>query len=96
VERLAIESLVLRDYHDICEASLSRSISLSVSTASTVTPGGVFSRRSLGQYEEAVEVAYSPEGHVPDFPPDWPGSYTASMKNGWSRYLGLGVMTTIH
>ncbi|KAJ7850752.1 hypothetical protein B0H13DRAFT_2360532 [Mycena leptocephala] len=75
------------------EASLSRSISLSVSTASTVTPGGVFSRRSLSQYEEAVEVAYSPEGHVPS-PPDWPGSYTARMKNGWSRCSANYVFNT--
>ncbi|KAJ7710253.1 hypothetical protein B0H16DRAFT_644408 [Mycena metata] len=82
MELIAIESLGLREYHDVCSAYLHQFRYDSISTSATVHTGGVIS----WEHVEIVSVK-----NVEARSDGWFGEVA---KNGWSRYRADDVFKT--
>ena len=85
-EAMAIESLTLNHYHEICCWDLSHTRYISILTPVTVSPGAVISCSSGHQLEDLVEIAFLPD--VEALPHDWllSGAEGEVMEDGWTRY----------
>lgn len=85
LEAIVIESLALRQYHEICSRNLSHKVR-SVCTLVTASPGGVIFCPSNGRLEDWVQVAI-PDVEIYFYP--WEnavGDEGELMEDNWTRY----------
>jgi hypothetical protein len=80
---MAINSLTLKQYHEICYFNLAQGRTLSVSSYVIVNLGAVIDCSSGDQLQDWVEVASLPDVEVRRG--RWYGPGGEVMANGWTR-----------
>jgi hypothetical protein len=92
-EAMAIDSLTLEQYHEICYWNLSRQ-HLSSSTSATVNLSAIIACASADRLEDLIEIALLPDAEV--YLGSWRTPETATgedVEGGWTRYYDFILAT---
>ncbi|KAJ6566456.1 hypothetical protein B0H19DRAFT_1374022 [Mycena capillaripes] len=92
-ESILIQSLTLKEYHQICVFHLRRHRQITVSTSIIpVNLGTVISWSSSNRFEDSVGIAFLPNIEV--YPGQWVNTGAAQgerIKEGWTRFIANNV-----
>ncbi|KAF7374158.1 hypothetical protein MSAN_00297500 [Mycena sanguinolenta] len=97
-----VESLGLRQYHEICYLEFSVTRSISISTSATANIGSVVTCASEDLFEDIVEVASLPKALTYMEHPWYMISLSANsftgevMEDGWTRFQGHDIFSTYY
>jgi hypothetical protein len=86
-EAMAIESLTIEHYHEICYWNLSQRRNLYCSASATVTLNAIIACASGDRLENSIEIALLPDAQI--YLDDWRTPKRATgevMEGGWARY----------
>jgi hypothetical protein len=89
-EAIAIDSLTLEQYHQICYWNLSQSRHLYCSASATVNLNTIYVCPSGDRLEDSVEIALLPDAEV--YLGNWrtaEGATGEVMEGGWTRYYNF-------